>query len=584
MRSFTRPVVAGLAACLLVVSACSPESVPSPPTTAAVTSTAVDGVTTTAGHDDHGTTAAPGTAAPGSTVPPADADRVLSGTESFPDGIVVPAGEVWAFDPAVTTVVESAANVVVEGTLVMRPSSAQVEHVLRFVGVDPSGFAGGGMDPVAGDVGLWVMGDGALDVAGTAKPAWDTVWHDEWAGDEVVAAPHLAGDIDGFTPVGGPGDVPPPNELGIPTELLNLTRNVSIEGTPQGYSHIFIRSTRPQTIRFAGIRYMAPDLVDASVRDRGQSSTGRYALHLHHNMDGSRGTLIEGVVVRDAGNHAFVPHASHGVTFRDTIAYDTLNAAYWWDRSSSRTSPENASDDIVYERAVAARVRGDQTRTGAFELGEGNNLAITGSVAVGVQRNGRNGSGFFWPGGEDGSWVFEGNVSHNNDGAGLMVWQNTGGTHVIEDFTAYHNEDAGVSHGAYRNAYVYRDLTLLANGERRGSGIAVESHAVGRPADDGSTAMQLWDGVHTDGGVLRTFPQAQDAEAPVRFVDCDFSRVILGEGEGHSSVYEFVGCGLTPDMVTVEYMNPRSQFRVQDGTEAWELLPDGSVVEIEPFV
>ncbi len=579
MGRLTRRGAAGVAALLVALAACSPSTAP-------VSSSGVPGTesaptTSGGGHDDHDATAAPGTVAP--TSAPVDADRVLSGTETFPEGFVVPAGEVWAFDPGATTTVEVSANVVVEGTLVMRPGSRQVEHVLRFVGVDSSRFSGGGMDPLPEDVGLWVMGDGVLDVAGTPRPAWDTVWHDEWAGDEVVAAPHLPGETDGFTPVTGPGEVPPPNDLGFTTELLNLSRNARIEGTPEGYSHIFIRSTRPQSIRWAGIRYMGPDLVDPSVRDRGQSSTGRYALHFHHNMDGSRGSVVEGVVVRDSGNHAFVPHASHGITFADTIAFDTLNAAYWWDRSSSRHSPENASNDIVYRRAVAARVSGDQTRTGAFELGEGDGLSITGSVAVGVQRNGRNGSGFFWPGGEDGSWEFRDNVSHNNDGDGLMVWQNTGGTHVIEDFTAYYNQDAGVSHGAYRNAYVYRNLVLLENGARRGSGTAVESHAVGRPADDGSTTMQLWDGVRTDGAVLRIFPQAQDGEAPVRFADCDFSEVILGEGEGHSSVYEFVDCGLTPDMVSVEYMNPGSQFRAQDGEQAWELLADGTTREIEPF-
>ncbi|NIW75704.1 MAG: hypothetical protein GWN08_10735, partial [Gemmatimonadetes bacterium] len=66
-------------------------------------------------------------------------------------------------------------------------------------------------------------------------------------------------------------------------------------------------------------------------------------------------------------------------------------------------------------------------------------------------------------------------------------------------------------------------------------------------------------------------------------VDCDFSHVIVDEGERNFSIWEFVDCGIQPGDVTVEYMNPRSVLRSQDGEEAWELRADGEVTTIDPF-
>ena len=82
--------------------------------------------------------------------------------------------------------------------------------------------------------------------------------------------------------------------------------------------------------------------------------------------DGTRGSTLTGVVVRDCNSHAFVPHFSFGITFRECISFNTVSDAYWWDRVSSNLSgsnntsnyPYTNSKDIVYERCVAADVRG----------------------------------------------------------------------------------------------------------------------------------------------------------------------------------------------------------------------------------
>ena len=103
-------------------------------------------------------------------------------------------------------------------------------------------------------------------------------------------------------------------------EVLNLTRNVRIEGTgnhtpsfqphQNGRAHvIFLATEQPQTVKYIELGHLGPRRADKKFTE---GVKGRYPLHFHHAKDGSRGSLIEGVVARQSGNRAFVPHASHG--------------------------------------------------------------------------------------------------------------------------------------------------------------------------------------------------------------------------------------------------------------------------------
>lgn len=555
-------IATAIAALVLIVAACTPGGGDS-------SSRPADSTTTAAG-------VATSTTQQPAGAPAIAADRVFSGDVLIPEGFTVPDGEVWAFDPAVDTTVEVAANVIVEGDLVMRPASGDVTHTLRFVEIDESRFVGGGVEPLESDVGLWVMDNGRLVAEGGEKVAWGYEWQSEWGDDEVVATPVEPGDYSRFTPVAGPPDVPEPNSFGFKPELINLTRNVRIEGTPEGKTHIFIHSQQPQTIRYVSIRYVGPDLTDPEVRDQNQDQTGRYGLHFHVNDDFSRGSIIEGVVVRDADNHAFVPHASNGITFRDTIAYNVQNEAYWWD-PTTRKSPGNATTDLVWDQTIAALVWGTGHLSAAYQLGEGEGLTVTNSVAVGVQGAGADNAGFTWPGTEDGVWVFDNNISHNNEGHGSFVWQNARRTHVVENFTAYNNKKAGVLHGAYRNAYIYRNLTLLGNE------VAVESHALSRAATDGLSDSQRWESVETGGSALLIAPHNTPGESPVTFEDCDFSSVIFQEGR-HPGGFDFVHCGLEPGDFVLDGIHSDTVVRVQrsDAT-AFQFIGSGSVTTIEAF-
>jgi hypothetical protein len=430
--------------------------------------------------------------------PPSEFDRVLSGQIA---GATVPAGETWKIEG----LVESTANVVVQGTLVMRPGAT-----LRFVGVNEAAFVGGGMDPVASDVGLWVMGAGKLDAIGTAKLAWarttaglsqgatsltldadPTGWK---VGDEILVTatlpPNMAdlsdktfmntSEVRVITGISGrtitfaaltyahPSAQVSPSVLMTP-EVANLTRDVKIEGTASGRAHIFIRNTAtmPQTIKYVGLRHLGPTVVN---------NLGRYALHFHHSHHNNRGSLVEGSVARDIGTWGFVAHISHGITFRDNVAFNIFQVAYGWDLdftqgSGSPDKTEFTTFDTFYDRNLAVNMLGSLSRNEAFriQLGvdpdDGSLNQAIGNVAVGVGMNGgAEASGFSWDVANNASWVFRDNVTHNSNN-GLFFWVNNEDIPApIEGFIGYHNKNFGIELGAYGTNYEFDDNILYGNG------------------------------------------------------------------------------------------------------------------------
>ena len=412
--------------------------------------------------------------------------RVFRGTESLPGGFTVPAGEEWSFDPFVSTTVVVRANVVIAGRLIMRPARPDVVHTLRFEGVDESRFVGGATTvPLATDVGLWVIGAGVLDAQGSPRVGWNRTGNDStWAAaDELVVAPNAKGDLSGFRPFTRGAPVPTqtgPNGVLYPTEVANLTRNVRIEGTPTGRAHIqFLECQRPQTLRYVAIRYMGPQKPNGKTYRAGgvtrpeyEGVLGRYGLHFHCNNDGSRGSLIEGVVVRNTGGQAFVIHESHGMTFRDCVAYDVRASGFWYD-------PGTATDDLLIDRCAVLGIPNNPGDGGlgirGFLLGEGMRNTVRGCVAVGLLNSKVNSGGFQWPSTANfgnNVWTFEDNIAHNNKDGGIGVWQNDANPHVVTRFVGYHN-GTGISHGAYTNNYTYRDCVTFRNG------IELVQHALG---------------------------------------------------------------------------------------------------------
>lgn len=410
------------------------------------------------------------------------------------------------FSPAQSVTLKSKGNIIVRGSgrLEMRPEDADVTHEIEFVDVDETLFKGPpgpteanpmapcsegpAEEPCDTDVGLWVMDSGTLDAIGSPKTAWTRLVGsasmndsqvvventDGWRpGDALVIVPTLApnqGTADEYwtgydeavvATIAGQAvtlnnytllhDHPRVNDQWS-AEVINLSRNVRIHGSAEHRAHIsFHHFESPQTIKHVEVYHMAP-------QQNGEGIKGRYGLHLHMGHDHARGSLLEGLSLHDLGFRAYVPHASHGVTIRNSTSHANLDEAFWWDEGAS-----DDSHDALWDGNLASR-QGNYpaANRGAYALGNGRGNQVINSVAVGVKGDLRS-AGFQWPDHAIQSpWTFRNNVSHNNQAGGLFTWQNGDKVHVVEDSVAYHN-NFGLLHGAYGNRYVYRNLTLYGN-------------------------------------------------------------------------------------------------------------------------
>ncbi|WP_217698459.1 right-handed parallel beta-helix repeat-containing protein, partial [Streptacidiphilus griseoplanus] len=483
----------------------------------------------------------------------------------------------------------------------------------------------GGMGVVPQDTGLWVTGDGRLVLDGAARTAWVRAAGPLHAGDRsltLTTAPlgWRAGDEIAVTPTARPTeddfstgydlltvrsvsgrtvtlDRPPARShpevaLGggttVGAEVLNLSRNVRIEGTPGGRAHIHITSSRRQDVRHAALRWLGPRTRTGETWTSPQGAApvtapvlGRYALHFHMLGDASRGTTVEGVVVRDAGNHAFVPHGSHGITFRSCISHDTWEDAYWWDGAPDTRTPQGPSHDIRYESCVASRTRREPEfrayRLTGFSLGAGHGSSAVDCVAVGVQ-GAEGASGYEWPEGGEGVWTFQRCVAHNNLQDGVFVWLNTSRHHVIEDFVAYHNGGWGIEHGAYLNDFTYRSSVLHGNA---GGGIAVHSLGRGRGT--------VFDGILVDAAGLSDFAVATARHQldgdPVTLSRCRFGGyrragvAFRATRDGAPDNIEVLDCAFDGNQLWLDPQAPAPRsivFREAGAATALDVLPAGS--------
>ncbi|MDF2189676.1 PA14 domain-containing protein [Paraflavitalea sp. CAU 1676] len=407
-------------------------------------------------------------------------------------GLNISEGGTLIFEASKSVLLQSTGNVVVEGMLNMEPASANIYHTLRFTGIDETRFVGGGMNVQPNDVGIWVMGTGQVNLVGTAKTAWTKATGSIAAGATAISLEKNTawkpGDLICITPTESPAVGTPfttgfdertiksvnGNTITLETgtarphpmvnnqwtaEVINLSRNVAIGGTEKGRAHLFIRSAKPQTIKYITLQHVGPRR-DRKGTPAEELVAGRYGMHFHFSGDGSRGSMIEGNVIMDAGNHSYVPHVSHGITFVDNIAYRILETAFWWD-------PGDPTHDCIYDHNIVANcqfVQGALNMNGedapsfsssGFALNTGDSNICRNNVVVGGgQGDFADGGAFNWEANlNEGIWEFHDNLAHNNDN-GLRVWQNSTRNHIIRDFTAYHN-GVGIFHGAYANSYTY---------------------------------------------------------------------------------------------------------------------------------
>ena len=506
----------------------------------------------------------------------------------FVHGFTVPPGETYE----IVGLVETDANVLVKGTLKMRPGST-----LRFVGVNEAAYVGGGMEPRASDGGLWGMDAGRLDIQGTRKVSWNRTGDDAtWrATDELLVTPTATSDFTGFAPFVKGNPVPsvydPVSGETWFAEVFNITRDVVIEGTQNGRAHVLIRSTSPQTIKYARFEWLGPQQGSGTKRD---GVLGRYPVHFHHCMNGSRGSEVIGNVVMNSGHRAFVPHVSHGILMHDNIAYNIHEDAFWYDRLEG-------PNDVTWSHNLVAKVTTIPSyrgyRLAAFWLGSGVGNTAVNNVAVGVQGN-KNATGYVWPeiphavfDGGNAVWEFAGNVAHNNKVNGIFTWQNTDAIHVITDFVAYRNGRAGIEHGAYiTNGYRYGpDIRLHDNGT---AGIIVHAAAGdnGQAEADGYghryaevTISGAGDGIVTHRHNLPTQIATLFKDIVIGVSGTPFV-IDNANQSGNPGLYDLVrvtkpdGTSLTPSDIEIRSVIPGTILRLQesDGT-AWQMDHQGQI-------
>jgi hypothetical protein len=397
-------------------------------------------------------------------------DRVLKDVTLQGD-VVVPANQKWLVGPNVRI----AGNLRTEGgTIAMRPGSS-----LQFVGADPNAYVGGGMGyeaKFAKDYGIWVGSNGVLDIRGTPKTGWNrTGKNATWKStDEYWIAPT---DVDDFVPRRWtPGQPIPQIDPRVPaTEVINVTRDVVIEGP----GHIHIHSSKPQRIEYVTLRRMG-----VSNRKHEGSVLGRYALHIHHAGDGSRGTVIRGVAAVNSEGTVFVPHESNGITYTDVVSVNSYGPAFWWDLA-------DRSNDIVVDRLAATgvvmprSVSGRSSQEPVVSLSGGTGNVIKNSAVSGARGSSAS-HGFDWPSTGDNKgtaiWEFNlGNVAHNSGGSGVRLWFNNVENHKVANVITYRHENAGIENGAYGNAHHYQNTVSIED--------RIVQHASGRAtASDGRPA------------------------------------------------------------------------------------------------
>lgn len=481
---------------------------------------------------------------PGSPPPPPPTgetwNRVLANVTIQGD-VVVPDGETWLIGPGV----QIAGNLrTVGGTIAMRPGSS-----LKFLGANPEEYVGGGQTyapEFARDIGLWIGDQGVLDIRGTPKTTWNRTGSDPtWApSDEYWITPTDVGD---YQPRRWyPGNPVPQVDPRVPAaEVINVTRDIVIEGP----AHIHMHSQRPQRIEYVQLRGMG-------VSRSGGPVLGRYALHLHFSINGSRGTIIRGVGAVNSTGRVFVPHASHGITMTDNVSVNSFAEGLWWDKGDD-------TNDLLVDRLCVSgvfmprEVSGQTSRHAAVALTSGTNMVIRNSV-VSAARENKLSVGFDWPenAGPHPVWGFEeGNVAHNNYGPGVRFWTNGNAAHVVGNTITYRNRQAGVETGAYANAIRYHDVLLLDDQ------IVHHSSSKSQERDGGPARYERVHVESRDGSALRivrlTLFNPDDPSNRIEFIDCTlkaapgYPKVQVGQAGAEPTKNPwralFRRCGVVPD-------------------------------------
>jgi hypothetical protein len=401
-------------------------------------------------------------------------------------------------------------NVINEGVVIMMPKDHSVTHFTQFQNVNENAFKGGGMVPIASDVGWWNMAGGHMKVKSTYKKPYTQSTADIKKGetsltlvettgwqpnDEIVVCYHeepmehnadwddrTNSVVDFWLPrferrrirgISGTSVTIDALQFehmsvdGVMPYVLNLSRNVKICGTKNGRSHIFSCAHGQQNPDGSFPHYSQPHDIDGlEAYDLGPRKvqpgihpnrptlvSGRYGLHFHHIGWGAKDSVVQNCSLHDCGNRMYVPHMSHGITFKNNVAFDSLESMFWWDW-------QEISHSTTWEKniMVACRLNGIEIKSVGMELSLGDDNAAIDNIAIYAHAGDTHGGGAYtWNADNEAVWKFKGNVAIGCHSP-LWVWQVTVNMHLIEDFKAYNCTQW--HHGSYGGNYVSDKIYL----------------------------------------------------------------------------------------------------------------------------
>lgn len=404
-------------------------------------------------------------------------------------------------------------------------------------------------------------------------------WQD---GDLISIAPMLKGDLLGFeerkfiktsdpflVTLDRPLDKDHPQFDRFTAEVLNLSHNITIGGTVTGKTHIWQMSKAKQGFKSVAIEYVGPrNSRYAEKPTQRYGLTGRYGLHWHHAGWDVKGTVIENVLIKHCGHNCFVPHGSHGMTFKNTLAYDFNGHAYWWDNKHS--THETTFDNIILAKSYPI----NQHISGGCKMGMGWGNKWINVTAIGVATGGslgnNVGAAMLWQANDEGIHEILGGALIHHCGVGITFWQNSTSPHPVHGIVLFHNTHH-VNNGAYVNGNTYEGLEVYGEGEFK------------LKANSRGSNFQIWKDIKTDCKGLqdyawRAIHAPLDTDNPTKIQGCTFkgyNKAALEYTNDRLRPIDFINCtfekGLDSVVFFTETANPNSIIRVQmaDGT-AWQ--------------
>jgi len=395
------------------------------------------------------------------------------------------------------------------------------------------------MEPLASDIGLWLIDRGVFTGAGALKKAWSFL-HDGagpgdaafsvedatgWSeGDRIVLTPSaqrsepnhfeqfdegaLAG-IDGttFTLESAPAFAHAGcSDCMRRAEALNLTRNVVVRSADDSaHAHIMVAQQALLQLDSVELRWLGPEWgreEDDSARCGGPER--RAPIWFHQQDDASEQSFVRHASIWGGQRHFVMVERSHGVELTDIAGYDAFDTGYALFYDCVDCERDIAPRGTVMREVLAAKLGVALREEGCLRIGHRHSgFSVSGGEGSGCERcvatgigyvgGGADVSGFAWQEGGSGrpvDFVFNDSVAHNNANHGAFIWHNEAQAQPpYRNDAFWSNGGNGIHWGAYENQFVLQDFTAVDNGLSSVGVRAIPSDE--RPRLDGATLDDL---------------------------------------------------------------------------------------------